>query len=174
NFASLAGEIRILDLCCYVGQWSAQLAHAFSSGSSSPKIRVTAVDASQTALDLARENIMAAALKSEVQLIKGDVLKDLAGLPDHSYDLVICDPPALIKSRKDIPAGKHAYLQLNTQVFRLVRSGGGVVSCSCSGLLEEDEFLATLSKAAYRNSASVRWVARGSQAPDHPMLAEFP
>ena len=105
---------------------------------------------------------------------RGDVLKDLAALPEKLFDIVVSDPPALIKSRKDVPAGTHAYLQLNTQVFRLVRPGGAVVSCSCSGLLDEESFLATLSKAAYRNRVGVRWIARGTPAPDHPMLAEFP
>jgi 23S rRNA (cytosine1962-C5)-methyltransferase len=106
--------------------------------------------------------------------MKADVLTGLDALKDQDYDLVVCDPPALIKGRKDIPTGTHAYLQLNTQVFRIVKRGGFVVSCSCSGLLEEESFLKVLSKAAYRNKVPVRWIARGSQAPDHPMRIEFP
>jgi 23S rRNA (cytosine1962-C5)-methyltransferase len=162
--------LRILDLCCYVGQWSAQLARVFQSQKIA--VEITAVDASQTALDLARENIEREG--AQVTVMKADVLKDLGSLEARSFDLVICDPPALIKGRKDIPAGKHAYLQLNTQVFRLIQETGAVVSCSCSGLLEEEDFIAALSKAAYRNGVKVRWVARGSQSADHPMLLEFP
>lgn len=164
------GKIRILDLCSYVGQWSTQLARVFISQGLS--VEVTAVDASQTALSFAQENI--AGDGAQVTLLKGDVLKDLTQLEDRSFDLVICDPPALIKSRKDIPTGKHAYLQVNTQVFRIVRELGAVVSCSCSGLFEDEEFSSTLSKAAYRNQVQVRWVARGAPAADHPMLQEFP
>jgi 23S rRNA (cytosine1962-C5)-methyltransferase len=164
------GPLKIIDLCCYVGQWSAQLARVFRS--QGVDVEVLLVDASKSALDLARENVEREGAK--VSVLKGDVLKDLASLEARSFDLVVCDPPALIKSRKDVPAGKHAYLQLNTQVFRLVREMGAVVSCSCSGLLEEEDFLAALGKAAYRNGARVRWVARGSQSPDHPMLLEFP
>lgn len=165
-----AGKIRILDLCCYVGQWGAQLTAMFRARGLA--VEVVAVDASAQALERARTNIEAQGGKCTP--LKTDVLKGLGELPDRSFDLVICDPPALIKGRKDVPAGTHAYLTLNTQVFRLVRRGGGVVSCSCSALLEEEEFVKTLSKAAYRNRASVRWIARGSQAPDHPMLLEFP
>jgi 23S rRNA (cytosine1962-C5)-methyltransferase len=178
RFADLAGQaqgvpaktIRILDLCCYVGQWSTQLARVFRERG--VHVQVTAVDASQSALDFARENIEKEGAK--VTLLKGDVLKDLDSLDAKSFDLVICDPPALIKGRKDIPHGKHAYLQLNTQAFRLVKAGGALVSCSCSALLEEVDFHAALSKAARRNEMEVQWVGRGSQAPDHPMLLEFP
>lgn len=163
-------KIRILDLCCYVGQWGTQLARVFKKAGL--EVEVVAVDASAQALERARENIEREGARCEP--LKADVLTGLAALKDQSFDLVISDPPALIKGRKDIPTGTHAYLQLNTQVFRLVRRGGFVVSCSCSGLLEEESFLKVLSKAAYRNRADVRWIARGSQSPDHPMRIEFP
>lgn len=171
TFQPWAGHrpLRILDLCCYVGQWGTQLAHAFGKSS---EIEVTAVDSSARALELAQANIEATGARCVP--IRGDVLKDLAGLDKNSFDLVVADPPALIKGRKDIPTGTHAYLQLNTQVFRLVREGGAVVSASCSYLLEEESFASTLTKAARRGSREVRWVARGGQAPDHPILTEFP
>jgi 23S rRNA (cytosine1962-C5)-methyltransferase len=166
-----AGQtIRILDLCCYVGQWGTQLARTFRERGY--KVEVLAVDASQQALDFAKKNMEREGAK--VSTLKGDVLKDLAALDARSFDLVVCDPPALIKGRKDIPQGRHAYLQLNTQVFRVVRLGGAVVSCSCSALLEEEDFYGALTKAAQRNQVQVQWIARGSQASDHPMLLEFP
>jgi 23S rRNA (cytosine1962-C5)-methyltransferase len=162
--------IRILDLCCYVGQWGTQLACVFRRAGL--EVEVTAVDASATALEHAQANVEREGARCKT--LKADVLTGLDALKDQDYDLVISDPPALIKGRKDIPTGTHAYLQLNTQVFRLVKRGGFVVSCSCSGLLEEESFLKVLSKAAYRNRVPVRWIARGSQAPDHPMRIEFP
>jgi 23S rRNA (cytosine1962-C5)-methyltransferase len=157
---------RILDLCCYVGQWGAQFA------SLHPGVEVTGVDASASALELARKNVEAAG--GQFKPLKADVLHELKDLPEKSFDLVICDPPALIKGRKDIPQGKHAYLQLNTQAIRLLAEGGAFVSCSCSALLEEEDFAAAIHKAASRNSRDLRFVARGGQAPDHPFLAEFP
>lgn len=163
-------KIRILDLCCYVGQWGTQLARVFSS--QGVQVEVVAVDASKQALEFAKLNIEREGARCET--LKGDVLKDLANLESQSFDIVISDPPALIKSRKDIPTGKHAYLQLNTQVFRLVKAGGGVVCCSCSALLEEEVFTAALSKAAQRNQVYVNWVGRGCQSADHPMVIEFP
>ncbi len=164
------GPVKILDLCCYVGQWGAQLAAALKA--EGRVAQVTAVDASESALAFARANVEAAG--GQCETIKMDVLRGLESLETGSFDWVICDPPALIKSRKDIPQGTHAYLQLNTQAIRLARKGGAIVSCSCSALLDEESFTQTLSKAAYRNRAEIRWVARGGQAPDHPVKLEFP
>lgn len=165
-----SGKIKVLDLCCYVGQWGAQLSRVFKE--QGLDVEVVAVDASQSALDRTTANVQAQG--GRCTPMKADVMTGLTTLKDQDFDLVVCDPPALIKGRKDIPAGTHAYLQLNTQVFRVVKRGGAVVSCSCSGLLEEDAFEKMLSKAAYRNKVSVRWIARGTQAPDHPVLMEFP
>ncbi len=170
NFKWSGDTLRILDLCCYVGQWSAQLGAVFKS--QGKKVEVVAVDASARALEFAKRNVEAQGVGCET--VVADVLKDLGQFPDRSFDLVISDPPALIKSRKDIPAGTHAYLQLATQALRLVRPGGGIVSCSCSALLEEEAFAQAQAKAALRNQRTVQWIARGSQAPDHPVLAEFP
>jgi 23S rRNA (cytosine1962-C5)-methyltransferase len=164
-------KIRILDLCCYVGQWSAQLSRYFSKRGIS--VEVTLVDASKAALQQAEKNARAAGA-TKVELVEGDVLHDLGGLADKGFDLVISDPPALIKGRKDIPVGTHAYLQLHTQAARLVSDQGAWVACSCSGLLIEDSFSETLAKAARRQNRQISWIARGGQAPDHPVLADFP
>jgi 23S rRNA (cytosine1962-C5)-methyltransferase len=163
-------SLKILDLCCYVGQWSTKLSRVFKE--QGVDAQVTAVDASVRALELARANIEAQGARCET--FKGDVLRDLGSIADSSFDLVICDPPALIKGRKDIPQGTHAYLQLNTQALRITRPGGAIISSSCSALFEESSFSQTLSKAAHRAGKRVQWVARGSQGPDHPVLAEFP
>lgn len=163
-------EFKILDLCSYVGQWGAQLGGKLAQAGFRP--HVTALDSSSQALEFAKLNLEN--LKLPCELIKADVLRDLGSLPERGFDLVVSDPPALIKGRKDIPAGTHAYLQLNTQVFRCVKEEGAVISCSCSALLEEEDFLKTLSKAAFRNHRHPQWIARGMQSPDHPVLAEFP
>lgn len=163
-------KVRILDLCSYVGHWTVRLARSFESAGVSAE--VLAVDVSEEALKRVRTNAERAGLRS-VKTLKANVLKELDSLPERSFDLIISDPPALVQARKDLPQGTHAYLQLNTQVMRLVRSGGGVVCCSCSGLLPEETFIATLEKSARRNQRLVRWVARGGQAIDHPSLAGF-
>jgi 23S rRNA (cytosine1962-C5)-methyltransferase len=166
---------KILDLCCYVGQWGAQLTKVFREAG--VLVEVVAVDASSQALEFAKKNIERQGAR--VMLHRGDILKDLGSLEPKSFDLVISDPPAFIKNRKDLIAGTRAYAQLTQQALRLVRDGGGIVCCSCSGLLEEERFVEILAKASQKaggqqNRPRVKWIGKGTQSPDHPMLPEFP
>lgn len=167
---------RILDLCSYLGQWGVALGRQAQLQGYRPS--VLAVDRSEKALVLAQENF-------EKNGITGSVLRaDLPGafseLEQGGFDLVICDPPALIQSRKDLPQGKRAYLQWNTQAFDRLRPSGRLITCSCSGLLPEEEFLSLAQHAFERSQAgrasgrTLRWIARGGQAPDHPWMASFP
>jgi 23S rRNA (cytosine1962-C5)-methyltransferase len=158
-------NLRILDLCCYVGQWSAQLARHLKDSD------VTLIDASAKALEIAKANVEREGAK--VTIHKMDVMDDLGRLSPKSYDVIICDPPALIKGRKDVAPGRAGYLKLNTQAMSLLRPGGFYISCSCSALFLEEEFTAVLSKAARRNQLSMQWVGRGTPSPDHPLLTEF-
>lgn len=162
--------VRILDLCCYVGHWSSQISNLFARHGL--KIECTQVDVSEQALAFAKKN--AERQGALVITQKMDVLEGLHHLPSKSYDVVIADPPAFIKAKKDVPTGKHAYLKLNTQAFRLVRPGGFVVSCSCSGLLEEEDFREALKKAATRNAVKPYLLMRGGPSSDHPSSLYFP
>jgi 23S rRNA (cytosine1962-C5)-methyltransferase len=164
--------LKVLDLCSYVGQWSGQLLAAARSWKL--PMEATLLDASTDALELARLNCETASPGAQVKTVRGDVLSDLASLPAASYDVVISDPPGLVKSRKDLPAGTHAYLQVHTQAARLVRKGGWWLASSCSSLFTEEAFVQSLAKGAARSGAEVRWVAAGGQALDHPVSASFP
>ncbi len=169
--ASRPGQkVRILDLCCYVGHWSVQLAHCLKSRGHD--VEVTLVDVSDAALRFARANVEKIGVRPEVESL--DVLQGLDKLAAQGYDIVIADPPAFIKSKKDIPTGKHAYFKLNAQAFRLVAPGGLVVSCSCSGLLAEDDLREAIRKATQRAKVGIRGVLKGGHSPDHPTLPQFP
>jgi 23S rRNA (cytosine1962-C5)-methyltransferase len=162
--------IRVLDLCCYVGHWSSQIARALKA--QGHHVEVTLVDVSKTALAYAKKN--AERQGAHVIVQEMDVLEGLGNLPSQHYDIVIADPPAFIKAKKDIPTGKAAYVKMNTQAFRVAKKEGFVVSCSCSGLLEEEEFRDAIRKASLRNYSEVRGVLRGGHAADHPTLMQFP
>ena len=166
--------VRIIDLCCYVGQWATYLSQQLTS--QGYKVEVLLVDGSQDALDFATRNVLSNSPSElvKVETLKGDVLKVLDTLAPDSFDIVICDPPAFIKNRKDIHAGEHAYLKLNESSMKLLKPKGFIASCSCSALLEEESMIAMLSKASRRANKSIQWIAKGSQAVDHPVLSEFP
>jgi 23S rRNA (cytosine1962-C5)-methyltransferase len=162
--------VRVLDLCCYVGQWGAQLAQLATA--LGVVADVTLIDASSKALELAARNVERAGGRATPS--KLDVLEQLKDLPKHGYDIVICDPPAFIKKKKDLPAGTAAYLKLNREALRRVAKQGLFVSCSCSGLLIEEEFRSMLAKATVMQENEVRWLLRGSHSADHPQRPEYP
>lgn len=163
-------KLRVLDLCCYVGHWSTQITRALKAQGF--EVEVSLVDVSKTALAFAKKN--AEREGAEVVVHEMDVSEGLTQLPSTHYDIVIADPPAFIKSKKDIPIGKHAYVKMNTQAFRVVKRNGFVASCSCSGLLDEVEFRDAIRKASLRNYSELRSVLRGGHAADHPTLMQFP
>src|SRR5690606_13079496 len=132
--------LRVLDLCCYVGQWSTQIA-AFAKAHGIPA-ELHLFDTSEEALQLATKNVVRRG--GNPAPMKGDVLKSLSHLPDRHFDVVICDPPAFIKKKKDIPTGTQAYLKLNKEARRKTAFGGLYVSCSCSGLFTPEDFKKTL------------------------------
>ncbi len=162
--------VRVLDLCCYVGHWATQITRALKA--QGLEVEVHLVDVSKTALAFAKENAEREGAKVVVHQM--DVLEGLQNLPSQHYDIVIADPPAFIKAKKDIPTGKAAYVKMNTHAFRLGKKNGFVASCSCSGLLEEEEFRDAIRKASLRNYSEVRSVLRGGHAADHPTLMQFP
>ncbi len=163
-------KVRVLDICCYVGQWSTHLASFLKSRGAT--VECTLMDLSAQALEFATQNVRAAGGIAIAK--KSDVLKDLETLTDKNFDIVICDPPALIQNRKSIPQGVRAYQKLNREALRAARPGGWFVSSSCSQLLDESTFLEVLAYAEKNSEKSVSWISAGQQSADHPLKSGFP
>ncbi|MES3036900.1 MAG: methyltransferase domain-containing protein [Bdellovibrionota bacterium] len=163
------GKVRVLDLCCYLGHWSTQLAHYFKAAGVDAEFHL--VDVSEKALEMAEANVVQFGFS--VIKLKRDVLKDMDDFQNDSFDIVICDPPAFIKSKKDLPQGQHAYTKLNRRACDLTKPNGLMVSCSCSGLLTMELFKQVLIKA--QESFVPRWrlVEEGGLPPDHPRHLGF-
>lgn len=163
-------KVSVLDLCCYVGQWSAQLAlHAHIN---KQKLFATLVDSSAGALNKALLNVQA--LGAHAEAITADVLTGLTHLGQDAYDIVVCDPPAFIKRKKDLAVGRSAYVKLNRDALKKVAQRGLFISCSCSASLPEGDFEQVLLLAAAKSERKIHWIWRGGQSPDHPVLLEFP
>jgi 23S rRNA (cytosine1962-C5)-methyltransferase len=165
--------VRLVDMFCYLGQWGVQLArHLKAAGY---EVEVDFVDISEKALTAATENLSREGITA--RKIKLDYVKEprkLAAMPGASYDIVILDPPALIKSKKDKMLGHRAYQRVNDQALMLAKVGGVFVSCSCSYNLSEDELRDLLKDSVKKAKKSVAWVAQGWQSKDHPMRPGFP
>lgn len=160
-------KLKILDICCYVGHWSAQ----FSDWAKrhNVELEVDLLDISESALSFARKNVGAKVL---VQAHKLDALKDWP-LTEKDYDVVICDPPAFVKSAKDLDKGISAYVRLNSEALKRVKSQGLFVSCSCSGLVEREAFDKAVQKGFIRSGRWGQLLFRGGNAWDHTAIPHF-
>jgi 23S rRNA (cytosine1962-C5)-methyltransferase len=168
--AKSKAKLNVLDLFCYVGQWSVQIAAC--SKKNGAEVDVLLADASGPALELATHNVKRAG--GNVLAKKMDVLAEIGQLPVGGYDVVVCDPPAFIKKKKDHPTGRAAYVKLNREAIKRVVPGGIFISCSCSGLLTDEEFVEVLADAKRLSGREILWVAHGGHGEDHPSRSEFP
>jgi 23S rRNA (cytosine1962-C5)-methyltransferase len=139
---------------------------------------VTALDISREVLEIAEQNekLNAGANKNEIEWIEAnafDLLKDYA-LAGRQYDIIVLDPPAFAKSKRNLPAAMRGYKELNLRALRMLRPGGVLVSCSCSFAVSEADFLEMLTDAAQDTHRNVRVLERRGQAKDHPFLLGVP
>lgn len=158
---------RVLDVFSYVGAWGLSAAHAGAAD-------VLCIDSSAAALAALERN--AADNRLKVQTLKSDAFNALEALHRNGerFDVVVLDPPAFIKRKKQIPKGEAAYRRLNQLGLQLLTRDGILVSCSCSYHLSGDALLATIQKAARHTSRFVQVLEVGGQAPDHPLHPAIP
>lgn len=161
----------VLDLFSHVGQWGAQLGLHLQALGKDPKVHV--VDASAKALELASLALGKAGLRHEA--LKADIIAEAKSLyAGKVFDAVICDPPALIKNKKDLGAGSAAYRKVNEASMRLVKPGGLFISSSCSHHFDKQAFWAMLGEASQRADTGIDWLHIAGQSPDHPVSPLFP
>jgi 23S rRNA (cytosine1962-C5)-methyltransferase len=163
----LPAGARVLDVCSYVGAWAIS---ALKGGASS----ASCVDSSATALEYVARN--AAANDVQVEGIKSDAFDALKSLQDSGarFDVVILDPPAFAKRKKDAPQAQAAYRKLNQLALPLIDRDGILVSCSCSFHMGAEELSAAIQSAARHSSRFVQVLEQGGQSPDHPVHPAIP
>ncbi len=153
---------RVLDVFSYAGSFGLQAAHAGAA-------EVTCVDSSAAALEAAAATADANGLEAE--LLQGDAFDALESLhaDRRRFDVVVVDPPAFIKRRKDHPKGLAAYRRLNQLALQVLDRDGLLLSCSCSYHLGPGELTDAVQRAARHLGRFAQLVAVGAQAPDHPV-----
>jgi len=160
---------RVLDVCSYVGAWSVRAAHAGAS-------EVTAVDVSAQALQQLEQNASLNRVGDKVKAVRGDafqVLRDLRAEREH-FDIVVLDPPAFIKRKKDLKEGTLAYRRLNESALGLLGRDGVLVTASCSFHMQGDQLLRTVQQSARHSDRSLQLLQQGQQGPDHPIHPAIP
>ncbi len=171
NFQNFGAPVRVLDVCCYVGQWASHAAQTL--GGLGLQTEVTLVDVSKEALELAQKNVSAQGAR--VKCIQADVLQVLGEMPvDELFDVVICDPPAFVKKKADRDAGLRAYTKINRDALKLLRPSGLYIASSCSGLVTAEDWRVVMTEAGQKVGRSFKRLAMGGHGPDHPVRPEFP
>ncbi len=160
---------RVLDLCSYVGGWGVQAAvHGASD--------VLCVDTSASALEMVHANAKLNGVGEQVRTLRGDVfdaMKHLCVEQEH-FDLVVVDPPAFIKRRKDKKEGALAYQRLNQLAMQLLGREGRLITSSCSFHFPRDELLKVVQQAARRTERTLQLLEEGGQSADHPIHPAIP
>jgi 23S rRNA (cytosine1962-C5)-methyltransferase len=164
----LASDKNILNVFSYTG--AAGVA-ALAGGAKS----VLNIDGSQPALDGAMRNAeLNECDANNFAIEQADAFSFLSAPSDTRYDMVIIDPPALIKSRRDSEEGKRAYHFLNRAALRKVAPGGIFVTSSCSHFLSEEDFVYLLRRASLQNKVRLEIIKVIYQSSDHPRSLYFP
>jgi 23S rRNA (cytosine1962-C5)-methyltransferase len=163
----LAPGARVLDVCSYVGGWAVS---ALKGGAGS----AACVDSSATALEYVTRNARANGV--EVETIRDDAFDALQALNAGGarFDVVILDPPAFAKRKKDAPQAFAAYRKLNQLAMPLIERDGLLVSCSCSYHMAADDLQSAIQAAARHSSRFVQLLELGGQSPDHPVHPAIP
>jgi 23S rRNA (cytosine1962-C5)-methyltransferase len=164
-----AGGKVVLDCFSYSGSWGIHAAHYGAA-------QVTCVDSSQRAVSLAGENAALNGYGGIVRLEVADAFERLRSLKGEgrSFDVVVLDPPAFVKSRKVLKEAMKGYFTINRRAMELLRPGGCLITCSCSFHMEREMFREMLTNAAQQAGREMRLVEVRSQAPDHPVLLSMP
>ncbi len=165
--AAYASGAKVLDAFCYLGGFGIQAARAGAA-------EVLCLDSSARAVEHARASAALNGVETPVTVEQADVFDRLRGLrrEGRHFDLVVLDPPALVKRKKDIKEGALAYRRLNALAFELLQPGGILATCSCSFHMSGEQLLAEVQAAAH--GRELQLLERGHQAPDHPIHPAIP
>jgi 23S rRNA (cytosine1962-C5)-methyltransferase len=159
--AELSRGKEMLDLCCYTGGFSVSAAKAGAR-------RVVGVDMDEDALETARQN--ARLNKVKVEFFHQDIFNYLKQCKEK-FDVVVLDPPKMAREAEDLPKARRGYHDMNALAARVVKPGGILVSCSCTGLLQAEEFLQIVQRSVEREIRTFRITGAG---PDHPVSNLYP
>lgn len=165
--ARLAKGRRVLDCFTHTGSFALNAALGGAE-------HVTAVDISESAVAMAKENARRNGLADRMDFMAADVFELLPSLKRGDYDFIILDPPAFTKSRKTVDRAERGYKEINLRALRLLPRGGYFATASCSHFMPSELFVKMLRSAALDAGVELRQIEARQQAPDHPILWNVP
>ena len=167
--AALTGGARVLDVFCHTGAFGLRCAVAGAAA-------VLLVDASAPALDLALQAAALNGVADRVTTRRGDAFEIMTALAAEGerFDIVICDPPAFARSRKDAEAGLRAYGRMARLAAAVVAPGGFLFVASCSHHAPLDAWTAQIAFGLHRARREGRILCTSGAGPDHPVHPHLP
>ena len=167
---ALAAGREVLDGFSYTGGFSVA---ALAGGAK----RVTAIESSAAALEVAKENLAANPLDaSKVDFVQADVFAQLRTLRDQNakFGLIVLDPPKFAPSAAQVQKAARAYKDINLWALKLLAPGGLLATFSCSGGVSAELFQSIVAGAALDAGGDAKIIERFGAAADHPVALEFP
>ncbi|MBI1245207.1 MAG: methyltransferase [Alphaproteobacteria bacterium] len=167
--AAIAADARVLDLYTYAGGFGVLAAKHDAA-------QVTMVDRSEGALDLAKRAAEANGVAAKCRYEKAEVfgLLDRLTAAGERFEVVVADPPAFAKSRKDVPTALKGYRKLARMSAGLVAPGGFLFAASCSHNVTAESFLEEVARGVHDAGRSARIVRVAGAAGDHPLHPHLP
>lgn len=168
RLAGLTAGREVLDVCCYTGGFGIYAAKPGTAAS------VTGVDLDEKAIELARKN--AHLNDARIAHVHADAFAYLRQMQTNgrAYDVVVLDPPKFVAGQDDFEEGARKYVDLNTLGMSVLRPGGLLLTCSCSGSVSRDDFMGMVKAAANRVRRPLQVTEITGAAPDHPVMANAP
>ena len=160
---------RVLDLCCNSGGFGIT---AMTIGGAA---EVVGVDLDEKILEVAESN--ARLNNAKIRFVQADIfhwLREGGGSKNEQYDVVILDPAKMTRDREQVIPALKKYLDMNKLALSAVKPGGVLLTCSCTGLVSEDQFLDMLRRAAYYAGRTVQVLKVTGAGADHPWMAHVP
>ena len=163
--ANIARGKTVLDCFTHTGSFALNAALGGAA-------HVTAVDVSESAVEMARRNAARNGLEDRMDFVCEDVFDLLPRLEREGspYDFIILDPPAFTKARRTAQNAMRGYKEINYRAMRLLPRGGYLATASCSHFASETMFIKMLHAAAHDAGRQLRQIEVRQQAPDHPIL----
>ncbi len=168
--AKIAKGKKVLDCFTHTGSFALNAAMGGAE-------KVTAVDVSETAVEMAKANAERNELDGKMDFLAADVfdlLPELETKGGKPYDFIILDPPAFTKSRKTVKNAERGYKEINYRAMKLLPRGGYLATCSCSHFMRNDLFVKMLHDAAADAGVQLKQIEARQQACDHPVLWNVP
>ncbi len=165
--AALAKGARVLDVFCHVGAFGLRCALAGASD-------VTLVDSSAATLAQAETAAALNGVADRVHIRRDDAFDAMTALAGERFDVVVCDPPAFTRSRKDADAGLRAYGRMARLAAPLVAPGGFLFVASCSYHAPLETWSAQIAFGLHRARREGRILFTGGAGPDHPVHPHLP